>query len=152
MSPIRTIRKVSTFLVVIALLLARLASINGAVACFGSDGHFAFESAHVAGDASRSDSDLRLNQSSQSSAVTVQYLVNHTLSASCFDVSVAHASEQQAIAGSNHVTPDIGAIALLPVSVLDVAPPQLVQKVTFIRGPPGNAGFLLQLRSVVLLI
>lgn len=151
MSSLSTIRKVSTFLAVLALLLARLASINGAVACFGSDGHFAFEGVHVTDEASRSDSNFRLDQSTQPPVAAVQYLIEHTHSASCFDVTVAHAGEQQAIAGSNHVMPDV-VVALLPASAPDITSPEFVGTATFIRGPPADAGFLLHLRSVVLLI
>ena len=153
MSLKRVLHRTPAFLAVLALLLMRLASVNGAVACFGSDGHIALEGEHTAVSSTlKSASALETEKLSELAATTAQYVPQQPHSSSCFDIGVTHASEQHAIGTSGHHSPDLNVVALSPVELDLVAPKEVSRATMFARGPPASGGFLLHLRSVILLI
>jgi hypothetical protein len=151
----KAIRRVSTYLALIAFLFMRLASLNGAVACFGADGHIALEGAHVATSADRSNASgvLQRAQLPATQQLIPQQAHDSVCvddgATSCMDVNVPHV---QAVGVAGHHLPDIAVADLVDVDF--VVPPitELSYAANFIRGPPAASSFLLHLRSVILLI
>lgn len=152
MSLRRWIHKTPGFLAVFAFLFLRLASVEGAVTCFGSDGHVALEGKHVGSNEVRSSSDklgfeaLR-TLGPASSHTSLQE--RHDLP--CLDVSVGHPGEHYAIGAAERTFQTGHSVALAP-TYGDIKLPETKTTISFARAPPASGASLHQLRSVVLLI
>lgn len=100
MSMRKTIRNAPTFFALLAFLFMRLASVNGAVACFGSDGHVGLEGPHAAigGAVSNVQSgDSSVLQASLSASVE-QTILDASHALPCFDLMAGHTNDQDASA------------------------------------------------------
>ena len=152
MSLRRLIHKTPGFLAVFAFLFLRLASVEGAVACFGSDGHVALEGKHVSSnEVPSSDHKLGFEALRTVGPTLTQASLQERHDLPCLDVSVAHSGEYYAI-GSAEPPSQIGPSAAIIPAYVGIKHSGTTSTTLFARAPPANSASVHYLRSVVLLI
>lgn len=150
MSLRKVFHKTPAFLAVLAFLFLRLGTVDGAVTCFGADGHIALEGKHSSANEVRS-SVRTLETVPTPSLAAEAYLWQQQHSSPCVDVSIAHFGEQYAVGTIGSVSQTVNAVGLAPAYVTANGP-DAKATTSFARAPPSGVTSLQFLRTVILLI
>lgn len=151
MSLRKVLHKTPAFLAVLAFLFLRLGTVDGAVACFGADGHIALEGKHSSASEVRSSVRTLEAVAPTPNLAAEAYLWQQQHSSPCIDVSVAHSGEQYAVGTIGPVSQTVNAVALAPAYV-SANGPEAKTTTSFARAPPSGVTSLQFLRTVILLI